>query len=461
MDMSIPVASASPKTSSNLTATVSGAGQTNAKSGAGGFQQTLVYQINGKQQAASAATQNEAATPVLGLTIATDAAGTLDNEEAADLIDVIDELIGQLQEMDESLDAGKDESDLSELEAMLDQINALLALLGAPVLPAQPVLGNVNDAQGEQASAEQEQPLTTVKNSLQDSLFQLMTLVQEGSLKRVQQQEPTRLIAQQLNALQQLLQQQQEDSTLAKSAELTKQAADFVPAPNGAQPTASVSALLQRLTQASVHPSLLAAAAQDSEADASGDNVPVEGNEVVHPLQAATSFNELIRTSTQNTAAKAVMQPYVLADQFAESMTGLLVQKFELSSLKGVSEAKIQLFPEQLGQVDVRIMMQNGQLTAVFNTETPGAKEMLDSQMAQLRAALQAQGLTVDKLEVTYGQTAAQLAGGQQGSGQQAFSNQSKSKGERMNDDAGFESDVVEQLAVQELGYGRAVNVTA
>ncbi|MNP55863.1 Flagellar hook-length control protein FliK [compost metagenome] len=45
--------------------------------------------------------------------------------------------------------------------------------------------------------------------------------------------------------------------------------------------------------------------------------------------------------------------------------------------------------------------MQNGQLTAQFMTEHAFAKESLEQQMAQLRSALQSQGLQVSKLEVT------------------------------------------------------------
>lgn len=49
--------------------------------------------------------------------------------------------------------------------------------------------------------------------------------------------------------------------------------------------------------------------------------------------------------------------------------------------------------------------MQNGHLVAQFMTEHSGAKDMLEQQMNQLRAALQSQGLQVEKLEVTQNNT--------------------------------------------------------
>ncbi|MNZ82843.1 flagellar hook-length control protein [compost metagenome] len=82
-------------------------------------------------------------------------------------------------------------------------------------------------------------------------------------------------------------------------------------------------------------------------------------------------------------------------------MSRFLVGKFDIIQANGMSEAKISLFPEHLGQVDVRITMQNGLLTAQFVTEHAFARESLEAQMAQLRLALQAQGLQVNKLEVT------------------------------------------------------------
>jgi flagellar hook-length control protein FliK len=143
-------------------------------------------------------------------------------------------------------------------------------------------------------------------------------------------------------------------------------------------------------------------------------------------------------------------------------MTGLIVQKFDLTTLNGVSEAKLMLFPEHLGQVDVKITMQNGLLTAIFQTDTAMAKDMLDNQMAQLRLALQSQGLNVDKLEVSQGQSASQLAGQHQGqSGQQQHSSRNSSAGDNGSIDTNFEAEIVEQAAAQGLGYGRAINVKA
>lgn len=91
--------------------------------------------------------------------------------------------------------------------------------------------------------------------------------------------------------------------------------------------------------------------------------------------------------------------------QFAQQMDTFISGKLEIVRKGGVAEAVITLFPENLGQVDVKLTMQNGILIAQFATTHSGAKEMLEQQMSQLRAALQSQGIQVEKLEVTQNNT--------------------------------------------------------
>ncbi|MEK3768811.1 flagellar hook-length control protein FliK [Paenibacillus sp. FSL R5-0887] len=105
----------------------------------------------------------------------------------------------------------------------------------------------------------------------------------------------------------------------------------------------------------------------------------------------------------------------VPVQQFAQEMTGFITGKLEIVQKGGIAEATISLFPENLGQVDVKITMQNGHLVAQFMTEHTGAKDMLEQQMNQLRAALQSQGLQVEKLEVTQNNTPLNSQWGQEG----------------------------------------------
>ncbi|MEF2965210.1 flagellar hook-length control protein FliK [Paenibacillus sp. M1] len=147
-----------------------------------------------------------------------------------------------------------------------------------------------------------------------------------------------------------------------------------------------------------------------------------EGNDGDHPLQSGSivTAGQLALRESATAPLKTAATPHVPVEKFGEEMGRFIVSKLDIVKAGGTSEARISLYPEHLGQVDVRITLQNGHMIAQFMTEHAFAKESLEAQMAQLRQALQAQGLQVGKLEVT--QNAALSShmyqdGRQQGSG--------------------------------------------
>lgn len=457
MEMMIPqIASAQPQFQSTNNA------QTGKAENGAAFQQTLIHHINGE----TVVTENVQLTQVVANAGNNNAAANEDVTVAptiTELLTIIDGLIEQLEKPvaeDEEL-LVEEEQQLEQLEAALDQMTALLALLGAPatIIQQSASLGNIAD---DNSSADPDVMKTAnVKNDLQDVLLQLQSWLQQGSVKRIGQQEPNLLVGQQLQALTAILEGGPVDTykSQTKSTSVTQQlfSAQSVP-------QAEVSTLLQRLSQQVVHPAFLSTTvngnklAAEVEAEVTGHTI-----EAIPQMQLGSSHSETIRGAAPLVQNAAAATSFVVADEFAQSMTGLIVQKFDVSTLNGVSEAKLMLYPEHLGQVDVRITMNNGILTAIFQTDTALAKDMLDNQMAQLRSALQAQGLMVDKLEVSQGQTAEQLSHQQHGQGgnQQSFTNRQSFKGEEGSVESAFESEMVEQAAVQGLGYGRAINVKA
>ncbi|MGN7760390.1 flagellar hook-length control protein FliK [Paenibacillus sp. 22594] len=149
-----------------------------------------------------------------------------------------------------------------------------------------------------------------------------------------------------------------------------------------------------------------------------------EVEESVSGAKPAEENNEVVTAGQLSlrggiTAPLKAEKPPVPVHQFAQEMTSFITGKLEIVKKGGVAEASITLFPENLGQVDVKITMQNGHLVAQFLTQHTGAKDMLEQQMSQLRSALQSQGLQVEKLEVTQNNTPlqSQFNGSQQGRG--------------------------------------------
>jgi flagellar hook-length control protein FliK len=104
-------------------------------------------------------------------------------------------------------------------------------------------------------------------------------------------------------------------------------------------------------------------------------------------------------TGTPDQAVKAEA-PVIQANRFAHGMSEL-IKSLNIPNNGGPTAIQITLAPEHLGKVDVRMSMQNGQLVAQFVADSLHGKDLLESQLPQLRAALQAQGLQVERLEVT------------------------------------------------------------
>jgi flagellar hook-length control protein FliK len=60
----------------------------------------------------------------------------------------------------------------------------------------------------------------------------------------------------------------------------------------------------------------------------------------------------------------------------------------------------IRLDPPELGAVNVRVEMRDGVMTAAFETTTDQATKLLSHSLGDLKSALEAQGVNVEKLHV-------------------------------------------------------------
>ena len=67
----------------------------------------------------------------------------------------------------------------------------------------------------------------------------------------------------------------------------------------------------------------------------------------------------------------------------------------------GTNRLLIKLYPEHLGQVRIELLQSNGIMTARILASTALGKEMLDSQLHQLRSALLQQNLQVERIDIS------------------------------------------------------------
>ncbi|RTE01780.1 flagellar hook-length control protein FliK [Paenibacillus whitsoniae] len=125
---------------------------------------------------------------------------------------------------------------------------------------------------------------------------------------------------------------------------------------------------------------------------------PLDDQPVVSPTM---TVGELQKQQQAPATADKAQLPVIHAANFTEEMASHVLKNMKITMTDGFSEAKLSLFPKNLGHIDVKISMHEGQVIAQFAADTLAGKQMLESQLPQLRQALQTQGLQVEKIEVT------------------------------------------------------------
>ncbi|ANE47542.1 hypothetical protein SY83_16045 [Paenibacillus swuensis] len=184
-----------------------------------------------------------------------------------------------------------------------------------------------------------------------------------------------------------------------------------------------------------------------------------------------TNFSNLLQTGESlkpSAGVESSAKPEQLtmtSRQFVEQMSQFMFKNMKITQMAGLTEAQITMNPEHLGKVDVKISLQNGQLMAQFIANSTAGKEMLENQMNQLRQALQAQGLQVEKLEVTQSENA-QTTMFQDQRQQHTFKEQHSNNQSRSNRNADdmaedFTATIEDATTVRKLAYGNEFNVTA
>lgn len=68
------------------------------------------------------------------------------------------------------------------------------------------------------------------------------------------------------------------------------------------------------------------------------------------------------------------------------------------------AEIRLELAPEHLGRMEIRVMAHEGTVSAQIKVDHAGTRELMQVQLAELRTSLADQGIKIDKLEVNVGQ---------------------------------------------------------
>lgn len=132
--------------------------------------------------------------------------------------------------------------------------------------------------------------------------------------------------------------------------------------------------------------------------------------QVKAPQQAAvtTEGEQPINVTTQQQAPKVQTVTITLpptnqsaqSEALAKEMQAI-IQRQQIANQQGTIKLAIKLYPENLGTVRLELMHKDGMLTARLMASTTVGKEMLESQLQQLKQGLAAQNIQLDRIEIT------------------------------------------------------------
>ena len=116
-------------------------------------------------------------------------------------------------------------------------------------------------------------------------------------------------------------------------------------------------------------------------------------NEILFKEQVIVPQQNII---DQNINLKVIKDQIIEPRQFING----IAQKAGTFILKGKNEMNIQLIPENLGKLSIKIGLNEGTLTGKIYAENYSVKETIEANLNQLRDSLEEQGLNIASLEV-------------------------------------------------------------
>ncbi len=156
-------------------------------------------------------------------------------------------------------------------------------------------------------------------------------------------------------------------------------------------------------------------------ADQSADNKPVASapEPAVKPeVKTLSSDEPAVQTqrpdapvnpqpaSTLKTDASAVQQaakaPEAKGADFVKDNVMRIVDKMSAQAVGGKYDFDVELKPDFLGKVNIKLSMENGEIRMQIKTDDVNVKSMFADQVSSMQAALKDKGIAVTNIDVTY-----------------------------------------------------------
>ena len=114
--------------------------------------------------------------------------------------------------------------------------------------------------------------------------------------------------------------------------------------------------------------------------------------------------NEITQAESKETSGEFQLKGERFNMPEPEQLLRQVVEKFNLDIKDGISEMEIQLHPEELGKMQLKLVMEDGTVTAKFLTENSKVKELIEQNLSLLRDNLAEENIQWDEITVDVGQ---------------------------------------------------------
>lgn len=122
-----------------------------------------------------------------------------------------------------------------------------------------------------------------------------------------------------------------------------------------------------------------------------------------NPMQGQNAFAEqpMMNGNAENVQATATTQTASYTTVETENIMRQIMEHMRIQLTADATELDMQLQPETLGTLQIKISAKEGVMTAQFTTASESVRGVLESQMVQLQQQFEQQNIKVEAIEVT------------------------------------------------------------
>jgi flagellar hook-length control protein FliK len=292
------------------------------------------------------------------------------------------------------------------------------------------------------------QPLT---NQSSDNLTQLV--IQSGYNQQVNEIHSNQTVNQNLIEIsQENMQPEDSNQSIQESTTLTRK--DFPLFENVVVNKTQTDNPIEHIQNISYTTMSRALNPKDISNDSRKNEIPVEENKKLLLDKSQIIGHQPLPIQVNSSSKMSNMQsipPSIHINDFVPELQKWMSNIKIINEHPGATEAKVSLFPKNLGHMEIKIMTVEGQLSAEIMTDTLLAKEILEGQLPQLKQSLQQSGLVVQKIEI-FQQQINQLEDLNTGNLTFSHSGTNSSNEQRSNNSKQASSNKGKEIELTELG---------